>query len=182
MPRPLRVEQGLKASRWRAQGDATPESENPPADCCLAGGGSLDRPSVRANHTALRLVSEAYLALGARRMQIEKSRIPKGMSYVLRSSSLEAAMQEAALNIDTTLVHGAGEIFFDAHYWPPHANAPRERLYVRAGAIEASRAREARAFVEETVIPDLVRWLGMILALPANSPERRERQEFYRGF
>jgi len=114
-------------------------------------------------------------------VKIEKAKLPKGMSYVLRSSILEHALQEAGLAIDTTVTHGPSLIFFDAFFWPPHANAPVERLYVRAGAVTASQAHEARSFIENSVIPDLISWLQGILALPANSPVRREKQEFYRG-
>lgn len=115
-------------------------------------------------------------------MQIEKAKLPKGMSYALRSSVLERAICEAGIDIATTLRHGPNHILFDAFFWPPNPNFPFERLYVRAGAVPASHAHEARLFVESSVIPDLISWLQGILALPSNSPIRRERQEFYRGF
>lgn len=113
-------------------------------------------------------------------MRIEKSPLPKGMSYVLKSSVLERALSEAGIELDTTLIHGPGGIFFDAHFWPPNQNVAHERLYVRAGAVQASVAREARAYIDSSVVPEFVAWVKSILALPNNAPVRREQQYFVR--
>jgi hypothetical protein len=114
-------------------------------------------------------------------MKIEKVKLPKSMSYVLRSSTLENAMQDSELAIVATLVQGPSPILFDAFFWPPQPSAPFERVYVRAGAVEASQAKEVRSFVEGSVVPEFISWLHGILQLPINSTRRREKQEFYRG-
>ncbi|BDP41835.1 hypothetical protein DAETH_18040 [Deinococcus aetherius] len=114
-------------------------------------------------------------------MRIEKGPLPKGMSFILKSSTLERALTEADIKIDTHLIHGAGGIFFDAHFWPPNANVGYERLYVRAGAVPSGVGQAARIYVEGSVLPDLMDWLAGILALPKNSPIRREKQYFGRS-
>jgi hypothetical protein len=113
-------------------------------------------------------------------MRIEKSSLPKGMSSALKSSVLVRALSEAGIELDTELIHGSGGIFFDAHFWPPNQNVSYERLYVRAGAVQASASREARAYIEDSVVPEFVAWVKNILALPSNSPVRREQQYFVR--
>jgi hypothetical protein len=52
-------------------------------------------------------------------MRIEKSQLPKEMSYALKSSVLESALSEAGVGLDTELIHSSSGIFFDAHFWPP---------------------------------------------------------------
>ncbi len=113
-------------------------------------------------------------------MRIEKSPLPKGMSYVLKSSVLEHALSEAGIELDTQLIHGSRGIFFDAYFWPSNQNVAQERLYVRAGVVQASAAREARAYIDGSVVPEFVAWVKSILALPNNSPVRREQQYFVR--
>ena len=113
-------------------------------------------------------------------MRIEKSQLPKDMSYALKSSVLESALSEAGVGLDTELIHGSSSILFDAHFWPPNQNVAHERLYVRAGAVPASVSREARIYIENSVIPEFVAWVKGILALPHNSPVRREQRYFVR--
>lgn len=117
-------------------------------------------------------------------MRIEKSRLPKGMSYVLRSSVLEHALSSAGIMLETYLVHTPGQTpgcaFFYADFCPPNPNVAHERLYVQAGAAPSARSHEVRQYIECSVIPEFVAWVEGILALPINSPVRREGQRFSR--
>lgn len=108
-------------------------------------------------------------------MKSETGKLPKGHSYPLRPSSLEAALEHAGIVIDTHLIRSPGDLF-DAHFWPPNDNVPHERLYVRAGSVPVAMAATERARMETVTIPSLVRWLSDILAQDHKSPDRRKKQ------
>ncbi len=72
-------------------------------------------------------------------MNSATAKLPKGQSYPLRPSVLEAALADAALQIDTHLSRTPGKLF-DAHFWPPNENVSHERLYVRAGTVSSEAA------------------------------------------
>jgi hypothetical protein len=103
-------------------------------------------------------------------MNVSKDKIPKTMSYPLKTSVLEAAFVAAGIKIDTSLSYVTSKRFFDCEFWPPNQNVPHERLYISICAIRNERAREARDFVEKEVIPALIAWVRSLQDLPANSP------------
>jgi hypothetical protein len=96
--------------------------------------------------------------------------------YALKPSVLSAALEAAALSIDTHLVRGSGDIFLDAHFWPSRPGIPYERLYVRAGTVPVERVTGARVYVESEAIPQLVAWIAAIVASDSKSPVRHEEQ------
>ncbi len=108
-------------------------------------------------------------------MQSKTAKLPKGYSYPLKPTALEAALASADISIDLHLMRRPGDLF-DAHFWPPNDNVPHERLYVRAGSVPKQGAAEARHRMETVVIPSLVKWIADILAQDTNSPVRREQQ------
>lgn len=108
-------------------------------------------------------------------MKSETGKLPKGHSYPLKPTALEAALETAGIDIDTHFIRSHGDLF-DAHFWPPNEHIPHERLYVRAGSTESERAAEARTEAETVKLPALVRWIAGILAEDVNSPVRREQQ------
>jgi hypothetical protein len=114
-------------------------------------------------------------------MDIEKSPLPKSMSYVMKSSVLDEALSQSSIKVDTTLRYTPGR-FFDAHFWPPNPNVPHERVHVVVGAVPASAGHVARQYVKGAVIPEFISWLAGILSLPQGSPVRREKQLFSRAF
>ena len=108
-------------------------------------------------------------------MKSETAKLPKGQSYPLRPSTLEAALVSASVEVDTHLIRSPGNLF-DAHFWPPNENVPYERLYVRAGSVLAVEAADARAWIETVAIPALIEWISGILSQDPASPLRREKQ------
>lgn len=113
-------------------------------------------------------------------MHIEKTPLPKGMTYVLKSSVLEQALLDAGITLHTTIVHTTGNLFFEAQYSPPNPDVPREELVVRAGAVASGYGVAARQAIETVVMPEFIAWLNSFLSLPENSPVRRDPQSFYR--
>jgi len=114
-------------------------------------------------------------------MHIEKKKLPKGLSYPLRASAVEAALSGLAIAADAHLIQGSGGKLFECFFWPPNQNVPYERLYIRTAAVPEASANEARLFVEKSVIPEFSAWLKGILALAPNSTIRREEQYFERS-
>lgn len=108
-------------------------------------------------------------------MKSETAKLPKGQSYPLKPSILEAALANASVEVDTHLIRSPGNLF-DAHFWPPNENIPYERLYVRAGSVSIADAANTRDWVETAVIPALIEWVVGILAQDPASPMRREQQ------
>ena len=111
---------------------------------------------------------------------IEKQKLPKGMTYSLKSSFLFGALADAGIGFHVHLLYAGYGWLFDAHFWPSNHRVPYERLYLRAGAIPSSQAKAAREFLENTVIPQFIQWALAIARLPTNSPIRREQQLFFR--
>jgi hypothetical protein len=108
-------------------------------------------------------------------MRSETGKLPKGHSYPLQPTALEAALVGAGISIDLHFIRKPGDLF-DAHFWPPNANVPYDRLYVRVGSVPTEKAAEARHRMEAIVIPSLIKWLADILAQDRKSPRRREKQ------
>ena len=107
-------------------------------------------------------------------MDSSTAKLPKGQSYPLKPTALEAALSAAGIEIATSLQRSPGKLF-DAHFWPRNQNVPYERLYIRAGSVPATEAVDARQRIESVTLPRLVRWIGEILAQDRNSPVRREK-------
>lgn len=110
-----------------------------------------------------------------RPMKSETAKLPKGQSYPLKPSALEAMLATARIDLDTHLIRSPGKLF-DAHFWPRNAKIPHERLYVRAGSVPAEHAAGTRDRIENQALPALVEWIGNILAQDPQSPVRREQQ------
>jgi len=108
-------------------------------------------------------------------MKSETAKLPKGQSYPLRPSFLEAELARAGVTIDVSLTRSPGNLF-DVFFWPPNPNVPHERFHIRTGSVPSERAGEARQRMETITVPALLRWMADILAADARSPLRRERQ------
>ena len=108
-------------------------------------------------------------------MKSETAKLPRGQSYPLKPSILEAALTTARISINTHLVRSPGKMF-DAHFWPPTPDIPYERLYIRIGSGPAEQAQAARDRMGREALPMLVEWIGNILAQDPQSPIRREKQ------
>ncbi|GGO41418.1 hypothetical protein GCM10008949_52200 [Deinococcus humi] len=60
--------------------------------------------------------------------------------------------------VRTHLIHG-GNIFFSCEIWLARKDIPFDRLYVRAGAVPKIIAHDARIYVQDTVLPELISWV-----------------------
>jgi hypothetical protein len=117
---------------------------------------------------------------GVQAMDIEKAKLPKGMSYPLRSSYLSEALRAAGITLAAHLIHQPASILFEAHFWPPNPRIRHERLYIIVAAVPALQRRFAREYLEGTAVREFVAWVQDIVSLAPNSPVRREQQYFRR--
>lgn len=88
-------------------------------------------------------------------------------------------MAAAGIELETTLLHLDRDLPLECYFWPSKPGIPHDRLYIRAGSVASGLAKEARDFIEQQGVPQLVAWVSGILNLPYNSPVRRAEQHFY---
>ena len=92
---------------------------------------------------------------------------------------MELALRAGTIALDVTLVRGNARTFFSAEFWPPTPAAPEERLYIVSGDVPSQTAAAARAAIATQVLPAFVAWAQALLTLPANAPERQNKQQFH---
>ena len=111
-------------------------------------------------------------------LHIHKAPLPKSRRFVLRATSLEQALREAGIQLETSLRLVNSDVYFLAYFWPPNPNVRHERLYITAGAVPSAEAFASREHMDSCVLPRFALWVNHLLSLPLNSPIRREKQIF----
>lgn len=104
---------------------------------------------------------------------IEKPRLPKGLSYVLKASMLEEALERAGIDCHVELRYWTPQAegsVLEAHYWLPNEHVDHARVHVRAGAVSSAESAAAQQALEVEMLPAFIAWLSGVLALPAGSP------------
>lgn len=104
---------------------------------------------------------------------IEKPRLPKGLSYALKASILEAAFEKAGIECEIEVRFWkpqAGGSVLEAHYWLPNEHVDHPRVHVRAGAVGSAERAAAEHTLTHEVLPAFTDWLVRLLELPADSP------------
>ena len=113
-------------------------------------------------------------------MNVQRAKLPKGLSYPIQTGVIAAALQDAGVTLDCTVNYynqlGTG---FAAWFWPPNPDVQHERLYLTIGAVRAEEAAAHRQRMSETVLPEFIAWVRGLLSLPANSPIRCAQHEFH---
>lgn len=113
-------------------------------------------------------------------MDVEKEKLPKGLSYPIQTGMIAVALGGMGIELDCSVkYYNDIQAGFTAHFWPPNPNVPYERLYITVGAVAGEQAAEIRQRMKNSVLPALINWLRGLLALPTNSPVRREKQVFH---
>ncbi len=104
---------------------------------------------------------------------VTKPKIPRHLSYVLKTSMLETALAEAGIDCTINLHYwtpkSSGSIL-QAYLWLPNEYFDHTRIWVRAGAVPAAERKEAAEHLAQEALPAFVQWLGQLLKLPDNSP------------
>ena len=116
------------------------------------------------------------------KIDIEKEKLPKGLSYALKTSTIERVLVENQIDTYVHLIYSKSKIFFDAHYWLPNENVDYFRLYVRAGSVQSNQRKDAEIYMNNIVIPAFVVWAKRLTKLPENSTELLSENYFCRNF
>jgi hypothetical protein len=122
-------------------------------------------------------------------MQIHKEKLPAGLSYALKPSQLEGLVAEH-VSVPTTLYQWRGRELWGerrllaATFYPPgrYNLNDDEVLHVSSYAVPSDQRQHAIHQLQETVLPEFIRWIEAILAEPNGSTVRRETQRFVRMF
>ena len=111
---------------------------------------------------------------------ITKEKIPAQYCYMLKTKQLESLLKinEVNMHIDLCYTRGIGPTI-DAFFWLPNENISYDRLYVRVGVLPKEEMSQAKAKIEEIVLPEFAIWLKSILALVNNSEYIRHDARFF---
>jgi hypothetical protein len=102
---------------------------------------------------------------------VSKPRLPKGLSYVLKTSQLEEALSDFDVHIDLVYWRPqGGNSILEGQYWLPNENVPHPRVYVRAGVVPSALRSKAADALAGTALPSFAEWLRQIVELPSGSP------------
>jgi hypothetical protein len=117
-------------------------------------------------------------------MTIEKPKLPKGLSYALKTSILQEAIESAGLDCHINLNYWTpqkvpgGDTILECFYWLPNANVDHDRFYIRAGSIKSEQRKTAENLLREKVIPVFIKWMKKIKSFPPDSPRLRHNLYF----
>jgi hypothetical protein len=104
---------------------------------------------------------------------VSKPKLPKGVSYVLKTSQLDKVLTDAGIDCHVDLVYWQprdGESILEAHYWLANENVPYPRVYVRAGVVPSPLRRAASDVLRSLGLPRFTNWLREVIAC---RPDRR---------
>ncbi|EKR89880.1 hypothetical protein LEP1GSC163_0362 [Leptospira santarosai str. CBC379] len=115
-------------------------------------------------------------------LKIQKDKIPKGFSYLFKTSDLIAAYDSAEIKIETILRYSPGNEYLRVDFWPPNPNINHERLYIVVGIVPSQFAHLVRESMKSKILPEFIEWVTGLLSLPTNSPRRRQAQSCFWKF
>lgn len=101
-----------------------------------------------------------------------KPKIPKGISYVLKTSMLESALEENGLDFHVKLqfrIHQWGNLIFQSFFTLPK-DIIEKRVFIYAGVVPNNQRKEALELMKTKVLPSYVSWLKEFDNLPTESP------------
>lgn len=104
---------------------------------------------------------------------VSRPKLASGWSYVLKTSQLADALAAAGIGWRFDLVYWsprAGGSILEGHYWPPNENLPHPRVYVRAGSVPSALLLTVAEVLRESALPQFIRWVEGLVALPEGSP------------
>ena len=103
---------------------------------------------------------------------VTKPKLPKGLSYPLKTSMIEAILTEIPVDCDVSLTYWtpqSGGSVLEAHYWLLNQRRPTT-VYLRVGAVPSPQRRAVQELLVEHVLPAFAEWLRIIASLPDDSP------------
>lgn len=107
-------------------------------------------------------------------MTINKPKVPKGLSYIIKSSQIQELFEELKLDIDISVNYlvskggPQGITVFECCYWLPNMNIPYNRLYITIGTVRVDKKDKIDALLK-VLFPKFKEWVLFIMSQPDNS-------------
>ncbi len=105
-------------------------------------------------------------------IKVHKAKIPSHLSFALKTSMLEMAVQEIGASCPVELhfmePESTGSLF-EAQYRPADKLCQEPHLRVLAGAVPAASRKEITTLLQENVLLEFMVWLEMVLDRTAGS-------------
>ena len=102
-------------------------------------------------------------------MEITKHKLPKGFTYPLKSSLLQAACEDNGIELPITLRYHPDANLFVADYFFPSTWQDYERISILSGSVISHDSLDAREHMSKSVIPGFIDWVDELINLPENS-------------
>lgn len=107
---------------------------------------------------------------------VEKPKISKGLSYVLKSSALKDEIDTNELDCNVHLVYWTPQLdnrqncsLIEAEFWLPNENVPNTRFYIRTGVVPSENRKNAETILKSQVLNPLIDWMKKRMNEPVNS-------------
>lgn len=114
-------------------------------------------------------------------LTIDKDKLPKGSSYVLKTSVLQKVIEESGVDLNINLIYCGPPSkmpIFEVHFWLPNANVSYDRFYIRTGFVQSKHRKKISDLVNLIVLPEFIKWASYLVNLPINSTERKQELMF----
>lgn len=115
-------------------------------------------------------------------IKVHKAKIPSHLSFALKTSMLEMALQEIGANCPVELFFMEPEstgALFEAQYHPADKHCQENHLRVLAGAVPSASRKEMTALLQENVLLEFMVWLEALLQKATSSNPRQDTPTFH---
>lgn len=120
-------------------------------------------------------------------IKVHKAKIPTHLSFALKTSMLENALEEVDSTCPVELDYHEPELtgaLFEARFCPPSGDYDTHYLHVLAGAVPGEARKEMGNLLKEKVLLEFMVWLEQLQKRPASAPAMQKTHVFqaiYRG-
>jgi hypothetical protein len=104
-------------------------------------------------------------------LRIEKDKKPRDLSWILKSSVLEAAINTAGIQAEFTAKYWLNGPLLECFYWSSNEKSSNGRFYIRTGVCEGYERKDQQHAMETDVIPNFIEWARELVELPDNATE-----------
>jgi len=107
-------------------------------------------------------------------MTINKPKVPKGLSYIIKSSQIQELFEGLKLDIDISVNYlvskggPQGIRVFECCYWLPNMNISYDRLYITIGTVSVDKKDKIDTLLK-VLFPKFKEWVLFIMSQPDNS-------------
>lgn len=119
--------------------------------------------------------------MGGHKISIQKAKISPHLTFALKTSMIEAALEEVSADCPVDLdfcepvLTG---VIIEAQYRLPNNRHKRSYLHIDARAVSAEARQEMVTLLKNTIMLEFMIWLEQVLALPESSPTRQKQPTF----